>query len=104
VEPLEIESFASFLQVDGSVHVNHRTSCGLLVDVAALRKFGASRLCPKVRSFVKLEIPLHKSKRFQKTGKSLQNIHIHSIGFIKRLFWNHDFILAWKFAGDILLK
>eukprot|EP00913_Durusdinium_trenchii_P021209 g19923.t1 len=24
--------------VDGSVHVNHRTSCGLLVDVAALRK------------------------------------------------------------------
>ena len=27
-------------KVDGSVHVNHRTSCGLLVDVAALRKFG----------------------------------------------------------------
>merc|ERR1719310_787759 len=24
--------------VDGSVHVNHRTSLGLLVDVAALRK------------------------------------------------------------------
>eukprot|EP00930_Biecheleria_cincta_P026133 TRINITY_DN18473_c1_g1_i2.p1 TRINITY_DN18473_c1_g1~~TRINITY_DN18473_c1_g1_i2.p1 ORF type:complete len:938 (-),score=206.24 TRINITY_DN18473_c1_g1_i2:14-2647(-) len=24
--------------VDGSVHVNHRTSCGLLIDVAALRK------------------------------------------------------------------
>merc|ERR1712190_617200 len=24
--------------VEGSVHVNHRTSCGLLIDVAALRK------------------------------------------------------------------